>query len=495
MLQKISSAFNRNIEFIAFIGLWCWLSVTHVHENEKGSWIYYGITLLVLLPTQMPGLVYYWKSKNIDSKTWHFWRKWAFFFLILLPFLTTMVVYWAPFNYNAWFFINAALSSFSLAVLIMVNNLFYDKAQNSKWVQKIGLEKAVLVTIILLACVLAAMAVSSLGNPEFDKPDNLLIGFVFKPKHLLLYFWSFCSIAAQLLVMYLSGYFIFLFNSRILVSKVLKQRGIILYIISALAFVGIIFPLLAQLLIALPLNEMFGRDIFGYNPFDLENGFGALLIIFLSLPIVLALQWGQQNIRILALENEKSQTELSLLKQQINPHFFFNTLNNLYALSLQKDTRTSESILQLSELMRFTIYKGQEDRILLTEEVKYLEDYIELQQMRLRIPLKLSFEKEILNDNFLIAPMLLIVIIENAFKHGIETADQEAFLHISLKVSNHQLEFTCINSVENKLEDHKPGIGLQNLRSRLDLIYPNNYKLVLNKEPGIFKAMLHINLI
>ena len=271
------------------------------------------------------------------------------------------------------------------------------------------------------------------------------------------------------------------------------MKMISIYILSLAVTIAVLYPLLAQFLILLPINKVFGREIFGSNPFDMENAMGAVAIMLISLPIVLALQWGKQNNQILSLEKEKSQSELDLLKQQLNPHFFFNTLNNLYALSLQKSEKTSESILQLSELMRYTIYKGQEKSVSLSLELKYLEDYIELQQIRLKDPLNLKFEKKISNVNIEIAPLLLIVFIENAFKHGIETAENAAFLNISLTSDEKELYFSCENSFDEE-NTNIPGIGIANLKKRLDLLYPNKYSLKLSSENHIFKAELKLKL-
>jgi LytS/YehU family sensor histidine kinase len=292
----------------------------------------------------------------------------------------------------------------------------------------------------------------------------------------------------------LCGYLLFFINSRLLVSKILKEKGLLIYILSLAATIAILYPFLAQLLISLPINSVFGRDIFGTNPFDMENATGAIVIMLISLPIVLALQWGKQNNQILSLEKEKSQSELDLLKQQLNPHFFFNTLNNLYSLSLQKSEKTSESILQLSELMRYTIYKGQEKSVAISLELKYLEDYIELQQIRLKNPLNLKFEKNISNANIEIAPLLLIVFIENAFKHGIETAENAAFLNISLTSDEKELYFSCENSFDADEISKTPGIGIINLEKRLDLLYPNKHTLKLSSENHIFKAELKLEL-
>ena len=217
----------------------------------------------------------------------------------------------------------------------------------------------------------------------------------------------------------------------------------------------------------------------------------AAIIRCLSVPLIVAVQWFEQNNQIASLQKEKSETELNLLKQQINPHFFFNILNNLYALSITKDKRTPEVILQLSELMRYVIYKGKEEVVPIAEEIKYIEDYIDLQQIRLHKQLDVQFEKSLSDEQQLIPPLLFIIFVENAFKHGIEPAEAACFLHLSLHSDEKELVFECVNSIEHQLNQPK-GIGLENLKRRLDLHFTNRYELNISETPKQFKAFLKI---
>ncbi|MES2419018.1 MAG: sensor histidine kinase [Bacteroidota bacterium] len=482
-------------EFLAFVGLWLWLGIFQAQEKDAVSWGTYITILGAILPTQLPGLIFSWNKSKwlIQLNQKHFLRYWFGCFLIGLPLLTLFsVLCWSA--YDSTLFIGAALAGFFLELVLAANYYYLKKVRYIKWIKKISLENAVLISIILLALIISTMAVSSIDNPKFHTKEQFLVGFVFVPSKWVTHFWTFLSFTLQFLFIYLCGYLFFIVNSRLLVSKILKQKGLILYILSALASVAILYPIIGQLLILLPVNQTFGRDIFSLNPFLLENGFGAMSIIALSLPIVLAIQWGKQNNDILLLQKEKSQTELDLLKQQLNPHFFFNTLNNLYALSLQKSEKTSESILQLSELMRYTIYKGQEDRVTIAQELKYIEDYIDLQQIRLKKPMRFNFEKHISNGELQIAPLLLIVLIENAFKHGIEVADDTAFLNLSLNCTSQELVFNCENSVEPEESTKKPGIGLDNLKKRLNLLYPDAHTLDITSNSTIFRVQLHLKI-
>lgn len=334
------------------------------------------------------------------------------------------------------------------------------------------------------------MAVSSLGNPVYDTPEQLLIGYEFSVSKIFRHFGIFLSYAIQFMLMYATGYLFYIINSKLLVPKLMQQKGLLYYIFGSLAVVGVLYPLMAKFLLLLPINDRLG-GIFPENPFALENAAAALAIFAISLPIILSIQWSRQNARITGLEKEKTIAELEGLRQQLNPHFFFNTLNNLYALSLQKSPQTAESILRLSDLMRYVIYKGKETMVSVEAEVSYLEDYLELQQMRLKNSLALQFDKEIQQPNLQLPPLLLIVLLENAFKHGIEPATSNTYLKLFLKTSAATVHFKVENEITESVSG-EAGIGLQNLRKRLELLYPGAYQLTTRKENNSFIAEMYI---
>ncbi len=492
--SAVSTFLFKRQEFLVFIGLYCWLAIFHLLEVEKYNWSNYLITFLLLTAIQSPVLFLVWFRDKMISNGSKYLLLWIACFLLGLPLLTIFACLLPLKNYEFTFFTTAAAVSLLLELLLMGNRYYQNRVQHKKWVKKIGLENAVFISIVLLSIVISIMAVSSLEIPAYDKKDQLLIGFEVDLQKVIRYFGKFLSYCAQFLFMYSAGYLFFFINSRFLVAKILKQKGLLMYILALLAAVAFLYPIIAQLLILLPINTVFGRDIFMNNPFIIENAFGAIAIMLLSLPIVLSLQWAKQNTTIISLEKEKSQTELDLLKQQLNPHFFFNTLNNLYGLSLQGSEQTSESILRLAELMRYVIYKGQEPRVKIVEELQYLEDYMELQKIRLKKPLRFAFEKEIEDEQIEISPLVLIVMVENAFKHGIEPAEDSAYLHLKIKCNSKQLYFLCKNSFEPSEKKTKPGIGIANLKSRLALLYPD-YHLKISSVDGIFTTELNFSLI
>ncbi|SFH45840.1 sensor histidine kinase [Pedobacter insulae] len=482
-------------EFILFIGLILWVSIFRITEARTLQWADYLSCVLVLGINQLPVLVFSfnkadWKQ-NLAPKQYVLY--WLLCFVLVQPVFTVFCISLATNKFDSSLFITSSISALALELLLIVNSYYQKKAKDAKWLKKIGLEKAVLISLILISFLIAVMGVSSLNNPAYHNEHRLLIGFEFSLEKVYRNFGTFLIFFAQFLLMYLCGYLFFIINSRILVSQVLKQRGLLLYILSVLATIVFLYPVIAQLLISLPINKTLGRDIFSDSAFDLENAFGVFGVMLFSLPIVLAIQWGNQNTQILSLEKQKSQTELDLLKQQLNPHFFFNTLNNLYGLSLQRSEKTSDSILQLAELMRYTIYKGQQDYVDLIQEINYIEDYVQLQQIRLKKPLLFNFDKHIIDENLQIAPLLLIVLIENAFKHGIETAENQSFLTLQLKSDQKKLYFSCENSFEEENSIKTNGIGLTNLQKRLALLYPERHSFEITKTKSIYRAELTLS--
>ncbi|WP_420552260.1 sensor histidine kinase [Tenacibaculum aiptasiae] len=191
------------------------------------------------------------------------------------------------------------------------------------------------------------------------------------------------------------------------------------------------------------------------------------------------------------LKNDKLEAELMLLKNQINPHFFFNTLNNLYSL-IKKDTDVAQDyVLKLSDLMRFTIYDSGKEKVQLKDEIQYLINYIDLQTARYHKDIDVNFEKTIKNSDATIAPLLFIILLENAFKHGVEKATENAFVHINLVEDDSKIRFIVKNNYDDESSENN-GIGLKNLKDRLNILYPNTHQLCNSIEENIYSTTLEI---
>lgn len=205
----------------------------------------------------------------------------------------------------------------------------------------------------------------------------------------------------------------------------------------------------------------------------------------------------RQQLKINSLKNIQLNNELSLLKSQVNPHFLFNSLNNLYGLVLKnKNEIAAQNILSLSELMRYILESSTKKEVPITEEINFIKNYLSLEKIRLDKELDIKFETSISNNHILIPPLLLIPMIENAFKHGVEHHTQEGFAHFSLSLQENELFFEATNSI-SKLkteEKQKSGKGLINLQKRLHILYPNKHSLNVDKKDHLYSIVLNIEL-
>lgn len=179
--------------------------------------------------------------------------------------------------------------------------------------------------------------------------------------------------------------------------------------------------------------------------------------------------------RLQKAQNEKVQAELSWLKAQINPHFLFNTLNSIYSLALAKDDRTAESVIQLSELMRYIMHNANEDSIRLDKEINYINNYIALQRSRLGDTVRIDYEVEGNPIGKTIAPLILISFIENAFKHGVNP-DENSEIHIRIGIRDFELKMTAGNRKVHSVQSES-GIGMRNTLDRLELLYPERHRV------------------
>ncbi len=198
------------------------------------------------------------------------------------------------------------------------------------------------------------------------------------------------------------------------------------------------------------------------------------------------------------LLKEKVSAELSFLKAQIHPHFLFNTLNNLYTLTLQKSDKASDTVLKLSDILDYMLYQCNDKEVLIDKEIQLIDNYINLEQLRYGERLSLSFTNTVDNPNTKIAPLLLISLVENAFKHGASGAIKNPIIDIKLEVKNKQLLFSIFNTKEKfKQEDKtkfKEGVGLRNTKSQLQLLYPNKHQIEIIEEPLSFQVKLIVDL-
>ena len=229
---------------------------------------------------------------------------------------------------------------------------------------------------------------------------------------------------------------------------------------------------------------------------DLEDTELDFTVLFFISTLVLMIWWLVTQIRsILTLKKEKKVAELLHLKSQVNPHFFFNTLNNLYGLVGQDNTKAHQIILRLSDMMRYSIYEGQKDWVTLADEITYIENYLDLHRMRYHKSIDIRFIIEAEDRSIKIMPLLFIIMVENAFKHGVEKLRSGAFVYIQLTATKQFVDFEIENNFDVEETDSSEGIGLKNLKQRLELVYANKYELEVSPpKTDLYKIKLRIRL-
>jgi two-component system, LytTR family, sensor kinase len=210
--------------------------------------------------------------------------------------------------------------------------------------------------------------------------------------------------------------------------------------------------------------------------------------------------WVRHQRTLQELETQQMQSELRFLKSQINPHFLFNTLNNLYALTLRKSDKAPDIVLQLSEMMRYMLYECNEKRVLLSKEVNYMQNYLDLERLRQGKNTDISFEVKGNIADQRVAPLMFIPFLENSFKHGLSHSISPGFVHIQLVAAQNWVEFTIENNKPDAImrapDGRKSGgIGLVNVRRRLDLLYPDHYALDIDDNPNFYKVRMKIELV
>ena len=234
-----------------------------------------------------------------------------------------------------------------------------------------------------------------------------------------------------------------------------------------------------------------------YNTRDIYSLLaGTYFIVFLSAGIKLTEYWFNEQKRRQAAMKEKVETELKLLKSQIHPHFLFNTLNNIYALTLQKSDQAPDAIIKLSELLDYLIYHGENEQAPLAKEIELIDHYMELEKLRYGNRLQASFKITGDPDKVMIAPVLLLPFVENAFKHGISQSRNKVWLKIRLEISNRSIIFHIENSKPGipAKEGMPGGIGLENLKRRLEILYENRYSLEILDKKDIYTVHLNLKL-
>lgn len=480
LIDRLEQFLGTHTVWMHLIGI-LGISVTLVFQENNHSWLAYLGYVVMGVVTFLPPLLFATFRKFL-FRNLHivlFVLLWAILF-ILYPNRLEWLNWHEKMTNPAYGKIMIRACGFwflATELILLANHYWSERIKEQQWIKQLSVEKVVLIFTAIFAVFYSMMGFYISGHA---------LGITTLVEKV--------SITAQILIICLIYYCFYYINHYFLIARIWMKKGVVIYGFAFLATVIILSPIAAQLITLLPMVQKTSiHPLHNGRIFEDINFWIPFLGMLASIPFILAVEWFKQRSEIDNLEKEKSATELNLLKQQINPHFFFNTLNNLYALSIKKDEATPEVILQLSELMRYVIYKGKEESVKLEEEVKYIEDYVQLQQIRLHKKLDYQFDKTIDDPTLEVPPLLFILLVENAFKHGVEPAEEDCYLKISLKSNEKSLVFTCENSVEENGEE-EAGIGLQNLKRRLELRFPNRHDLSITERTNSFLVELKLDL-
>ena len=356
-------------------------------------------------------------------------------------------------------------------------------------------------SVVVICLFTWAFIISGAFHYHDDPMNNMPINLVFDPVQIvsdplpfLNYFWQFSIISVVMGTLYLV-------NRYVLIKRVLNAYGVFYFVLASIVFWLLYTPIAGQLVIHLPMTPAHFTFIpsENFDVFDSDNYKVSLLFLFLTTPLILAFERQRDVAKTAEIAEQKTQAELQLLQQQINPHFLFNSMNSLYALTLKKSEQAPNFVMHLSNLLRYTVYEGQKPKVKLEQEIQYLQDYIALQNTRLgnRVKIKTTWPEPAPQESNLseveIAPLLFVVILENAFKHGAESQQGEAEIDVALTLTSTEqnsgemaLRFECCNSYDASAVQPKVnygGVGLTNLKKRLALLYPNQHTYRVKSDP------------
>jgi sensor histidine kinase YesM len=284
-------------------------------------------------------------------------------------------------------------------------------------------------------------------------------------------------------------------NNMYLLPKLFDHKRYLTYSISVLVGIAIVVYVRYTVneSIVMSLNRFPNLKLSGYFLFIIVT---TLVVFLITTGFYFFKQWFIERQKQDEIANQQLDTELKLLKAQINPHFLFNALNNVYSLTQVEPEKAGEMILKLSDVLRYMLYDSEKDKIYLEKEISNINSLIELHQIQYDNKAKINF---VISGNIhdkLIHPMLLFPFFENAFKHGnLFQFETSSYIQANLAINNNQLNFTIENTfVENTSKDKVGGLGIGNVQKRLQLFYHNMHQLIITKGEKIFKIDLKIQL-
>ena len=291
-------------------------------------------------------------------------------------------------------------------------------------------------------------------------------------------------------------------NSKVLIPRLLAQKKTVLYIFSVMAYLFVYLTAIYSIMWFSPETQGFMQTSYAHTihyggPYYFSAGAVTLFLIALvvSTGIKVIGQWFSAEEVKEEISKQQLETELNLLKAQVNPHFLFNTLNSIYSLAIANNQKTADAVIKLSRIMRYTLEDCQGNDVELQQEIDFINSYIELQKLRLTNNNSIHFTANGNITTARIAPFVFIPFIENAFKYGIST-HRSSSIEASLKAEKNRITFTCVNDYQpGAIQKYEStGMGISNTRRRLELLYARKHELNILSNDNRFSVSLTINL-
>lgn len=293
------------------------------------------------------------------------------------------------------------------------------------------------------------------------------------------------------------------FNLYYLIPKFMEQNRIFIYILLVFFTIGVMslaitFGYGFGLVITNDSGELIETLVYFFKKHAFPSSFGSMT---LGMSIKLAKNWFEAQQRQQVLEKEKLETELKFLRAQFNPHFLFNTINSIFVLINKDSNMAKESLAKFSELLRYQLYECNEPKIPLSRELDYIKSFIELEKLRQdpSLGIEVKYPKQSIGNLF-IAPFMLMTFVENSFKHVSKYGVEKNWILIDIKLDSSVLNFEASNTVSKKTPKANEaiksnGLGLKNVKRRLELLYPDKYELKVSTKDGIYTSSLTLDLI
>jgi sensor histidine kinase YesM len=297
-------------------------------------------------------------------------------------------------------------------------------------------------------------------------------------------------------VIYLPGHILFAYIQMYrLVPRYLLKRKYKLYVLYSFLFITVSifyahFVATSMMLWKMKVFTSFPKYLISYG----RSAFSLLPSAGLAVAIKLFKEWFRQRNNALRAENEKVRIELESLRSQIHPHFLFNTLNNLYSLTLTSSASASIVVVHLSDLLRYMLYECKDHEVPVDKELQMLKKYIELEKLRYGNRLDVGFTINGSTDGLSIAPLLLLPFVENSFKHGVSEQIDQSWISIHIHIQGNRFTIQISNSRIEQTEFIYGGLGMENVRKRLKLLYPDAFELKITEEPEIYIVRLELTL-